>query len=436
MLFASATHSSIVASRSGTKGTRRRRRCADGRRRARADRRFDRHGEQAKYGVAERAGLAREREDRAVVRGIRRPIEDVDARRADRSRKCGDDVGAASLADVGYAFNQRHSPLVSQLILPHNFFGRFVVNPAIYPSDNLSMRASGPMSDPLRTNPIESTASTDGDAERDAKIETLLLAGLDQYFAADYAQAIDIWTRVMFLDRNHARARAYIERARSAMPEQQVSQGAASQRRGGVRAGRDRSGEADVERRGATWRRARGGARIPHAHRPHPRGDVSAADARSAGVETAIPAADCDVAQARIAVGERRVRGAARRLGGRRHRLVGSASRLDTALNTGPAGALAPMRMVQEPLIVPRSSETALDRARALFESGRAYDALRAVDLVRPTDPLRSDADKLKAAIQRELLAFETSPGGAELTGPPSPQSGSGGASPAIPTTP
>src|SRR5688572_21891503 len=77
------------------------------------------------------------------------------------------------------------------------------------------------MSDPLRTNPVESTASTDGAAERDAKIENLLLAGLDQYFAADYGQAIDIWTRVMFLDRNHARARAYIERARSAMAEQQ-----------------------------------------------------------------------------------------------------------------------------------------------------------------------------------------------------------------------
>ena len=79
------------------------------------------------------------------------------------------------------------------------------------------------------------------------------------------------------------------------------------------------------------------------------------------------------------------------------------------------------MRVVQEPLIVPRSSETALERARALFESGRPYDAFRAVDLVRPTDPLRGDADKLKAAIQRDLLAFQTSPGGAELTSPPPP---------------
>ena len=75
--------------------------------RAQVDR-FDGRGEQAKYRVAERAGLARECEHGAVVRGIRRLIEDVDVRRGNRSRKFGDDVGAASLADVGYALNQRH----------------------------------------------------------------------------------------------------------------------------------------------------------------------------------------------------------------------------------------------------------------------------------------------------------------------------------------
>jgi hypothetical protein len=66
---------------------------------------------------------------------------------------------------------------------------------------------------------------------------------------------------------------------------------------------------------------------------------------------------------------------------------------------------LAPVRTAEEPLVVPRSSETAFDRANALFASGRLYDAIRAVDLVRPADPLRAEADKLKAAIQRELLA-------------------------------
>ena len=51
--------------------------------------------------------------------------------------------------------------------------------------------------------------------------EQLLLAGLDHYFAAQYDQAVAVWTRVLFLDRSHARARAYIERARSAQAERQ-----------------------------------------------------------------------------------------------------------------------------------------------------------------------------------------------------------------------
>ena len=58
-------------------------------------------------------------------------------------------------------------------------------------------------------------------AERDAKVEQLLLVGLDHYFANRYELAINVWTRVLFLDRSHARARAYIERARSAQAERQ-----------------------------------------------------------------------------------------------------------------------------------------------------------------------------------------------------------------------
>ena len=62
------------------------------------------------------------------------------------------------------------------------------------------------MSDPLRANLRidHNPSSIDGGAERDAKIESLLLSGLDHYFASDYEQAIDIWTRALFLDRQHA----------------------------------------------------------------------------------------------------------------------------------------------------------------------------------------------------------------------------------------
>src|ERR1700693_1553322 len=74
------------------------------------------------------------------------------------------------------------------------------------------------MSDPLRTDPSRALEAAP-EPGRDAKIEQLLLVGLDHYFAAQYAQAINVWTRALFLDRNHARARAYIERARSALAE-------------------------------------------------------------------------------------------------------------------------------------------------------------------------------------------------------------------------
>src|SRR5580765_5673691 len=76
------------------------------------------------------------------------------------------------------------------------------------------------MSEPLRTDPSHATDAA-SDRDRDAKIEQLLLAGLDHYFTAEFDQAINVWTRVLFLDRNHARARAYIERARSAVAERQ-----------------------------------------------------------------------------------------------------------------------------------------------------------------------------------------------------------------------
>ena len=76
------------------------------------------------------------------------------------------------------------------------------------------------MSDPLRTDGSRAL-DAESEADRDAKIEQLLLLGLDQYFAGQYDQAVNVWTRALFFDRGHARARAYIERARSALAERQ-----------------------------------------------------------------------------------------------------------------------------------------------------------------------------------------------------------------------
>src|SRR5436190_6807185 len=112
------------------------------------------------------------------------------------------------------------------------------------------------MSDPLRTDPLTPAPPEHSDVERDAKIESLLLAGLDHYFASHFPQAIDVWTRALFLDRNHARARAYIERARSALGEQQreseelIHNGVAAFERGEIEAARQLLNAA-VQRGGA-----------------------------------------------------------------------------------------------------------------------------------------------------------------------------------------
>ena len=74
------------------------------------------------------------------------------------------------------------------------------------------------MSDPLRTE-TSRTPEPASKAEREAKIEQLLLAGLDHYFGGHYDQAINVWTRALFLDRSHAPGSGRIERARSAQAE-------------------------------------------------------------------------------------------------------------------------------------------------------------------------------------------------------------------------
>ena len=59
------------------------------------------------------------------------------------------------------------------------------------------------MSDPVTTHAAQAADALQGHA-RDARVEQLLLAGLDHYFVGHYAQAIHVWTRVLFLDRGHA----------------------------------------------------------------------------------------------------------------------------------------------------------------------------------------------------------------------------------------
>ena len=255
---------------------------------------------------------------------------------------------------------------------------------------------------PIRSAPHRYTTTTrpsiDGAAQRDAKIESLLLSGLDHYFASDYDQAIDVWTRALFLDRQHARARAYIERARSALAEQQreseelLHNGVAAFERGEIDAARQLL-KAAVQRGGAhevalafLTRIDRISAAAPVAPAP------SVAPARLPLRPTVAPADRRGSAWCRalllIAI----------------FATVGLAlaswdqvRAVIPLLNSGAEADFAPVPTIQDPLIIPRSSETAIERARALFASGRLYDALRAVDLVRPTDPLRLEADRAES---------------------------------------
>ena len=64
------------------------------------------------------------------------------------------------------------------------------------------------MSDPLRSDTARAADALSG-LERDARVEQLLLQGLDYYFAGAYESAIHVWTRVLFLDRGHDRARVH-----------------------------------------------------------------------------------------------------------------------------------------------------------------------------------------------------------------------------------
>ncbi len=50
-------------------------------------------------------------------------------------------------------------------------------------------------------------------------------------------------------------------------------------------------------------------------------------------------------------------------------------------------------------------SDTVLARAKILFATGRAQDAIRLVNTIGPADANRPDADRLLADIQRALLS-------------------------------
>jgi tetratricopeptide (TPR) repeat protein len=281
------------------------------------------------------------------------------------------------------------------------------------------------MSDPLRTDGSRAQDAASG-SDRDAKIEQLLLVGLDHYFAGHYELAINVWTRALFLDRSHARARAYIDRARSALAERQRESEELLQT--GVAA--FHRGEGDEARR-LLQAAIEGGA---------PSEEALAILDRLSRLETV-------VSPATSARSGRALRARTPRAAGRSGRsFVGSAGAaalvlavialggfaarswtgsswsafLALARSVGRASspwshdvpattAAAPIARDSSPPL-PRRGETTLTRARALVASGHLREALAALDAIRPTDPQKADADRLRADIQRQFLAVTAVP--------------------------
>jgi hypothetical protein len=254
------------------------------------------------------------------------------------------------------------------------------------------------MSEPLRTAPADHGPATD--ADREALIEKLLLAGLDHYFGGRYEQAVNVWTRVAFLERGHGRARAYIERARGALAEQQreseelLHNGVEAYKAGDLRAARELLTRALAEG-GANETALMFLQRLGHseaATQPPPTGTswqrsprgglhAEAASERTNWVSTVL------VSAAIVAVALLLTQPIASWLG-----------ELPVAVPVVRSERI-------EPLPIVRGSEVRMARAREMHSSGRLRDALQLLNEIDIADPLRQEADELKAVVQRDLLA-------------------------------
>ena len=254
-------------------------------------------------------------------------------------------------------------------------------------------------------DPLEAQSGADDEA----RIEHLLVTGLDHYFAGEFEQAINLWTRVLFLDRKHDRARAYIERARSAQAEQQRISEAL------VHEGLEAFGKGEVERARALLSDALDQG-ASHDVALGVLGRIDRLDAGKRAASTAAttprrrvfapPSSATDPNQRRSTIAIWWVTAAAIVLvAGISFVLVapeGLSDWFPVQATTG-APVLVP---APSPLPVPSPTEAYVGQARALFAGGKLRDALRALDRVPIGDALRPDAERLRADIQRELLAL------------------------------
>ncbi len=265
------------------------------------------------------------------------------------------------------------------------------------------------MSEPLRT-PADAAPATE--SEREALVEKLLLAGLDHYFEGSYEQAVNVWTRVAFLERGHGRARAYIERARGALAERQrqaeelLHRGIQAYDAGDLLTARDlltravaegganetalvflqrlgRLQAVEVTGKRASGDAARSAFRLPGLdgrHRRRPTGETPSSRTQTSWLATSTVSAILAAA------------------------ILFAAQPIASWLGERPIVAPSVESRPDEPLPIVRASEMRLARARGLHQSGRSREALVLVDGIGLADPLRPEADRLKADIQHALL--------------------------------
>jgi hypothetical protein len=258
------------------------------------------------------------------------------------------------------------------------------------------------MTDPQRSDRTADAAEVP-ERDRDARIEELLVLGLDHYFSERYELAINVWTRVLFIDRGHARARAYIERARSALAERQ--------RKGDELL---HTGEAAFGRGDADGARRLIASAVDHGAS---RDEALALLARIERLEVATaPGWTPSAPEARTPGRREHITGVHRHgrlrwiaAGVAAGVLIG-ATLLTLLVQRGviawPAlrRDAAPVVPLETALPVPSTADIALARAEALRDDGRLHEALAALEPIAFGDPLRGRADELKARIQRQLL--------------------------------
>ena len=259
----------------------------------------------------------------------------------------------------------------------------------------------------------EGSSQQEPTGDRDVKVEQLLLSGLDHYFKGYYERAIDVWTRVLFLDRAHARARAYIERARAALAERLRE--SEELLHTGVEA--FNRGDVDEARALLTSAVEGGGGRDEALGFLDRLNRLETAAGQESVVRGSVQAGGAAPVGRRHAVAPPSVRKPVRVLP-----LILLVAVLVTSgyvalsweqwsplvigspVQTVPSPVLGPSL----PLPVPSAAELTLVRAGRLVGEGRHQEALELLATIGPGDPLAGDADALRTSIQEELLASVT----------------------------